>query len=238
VDLTLRTEAFGVDDQSWLGSAHGTDSTESITLDTSAFTPSVHYPDGYFKSGIPLGLIAATGLYGPYAALTTEVQTVTITGTPTGGTYTLTYSGQTTAAIPYNATAAQVQAALIALSNIGPADVVCTGGPHPGTAVTVTFGGALANADIAAMTASSASLTGGSTPAVVIATATAGGAEPSAGGLQTLVGFLFGAVKSPAATTTDVSAAMLVHGKIREARLPVPVDSAGKTDVAGRIRFV
>lgn len=238
MDLTLRTKVFGVDDQSWLGSAHGTDSTESITLDTSAFTAGVHYPDGYFKSGIPLGLISATGLYGPYAGLTSEVQTVTITGTPTGGTFTLTYAGQTTAAIAYNATAAAVQSALVALSNIGASDVVCTGGPLPGTAVTVTFDGALANADIAAMTASGASLTGGSSPAVVIATPTAGGAEPSAGGLQTLVGFLFAAVNAPAATTTDVSGAMLVHGKVRESRLPVPVDAAGKADVVGRIRFV
>lgn len=48
-----------------------------------------------------------------------EVQTVTISGGPTGGTFTLTFNGQTTAAIPYNATALQVQAALQALSNVG-----------------------------------------------------------------------------------------------------------------------
>src|SRR3954465_8763162 len=49
---------------------------------------------------------------------TNEVQTITVTGTPTGGTFTLTYSTQTTAAIAYNATAAAVQTALEALSNI------------------------------------------------------------------------------------------------------------------------
>ena len=44
----------------------------------------------------------------------------------TGGTFTLTYNGQTTAAIAYNATAAQVQSALEALNNIAPGDVVVT----------------------------------------------------------------------------------------------------------------
>lgn len=53
-----------------------------------------------------------------------EVQTVTINGAPTGGTFTLTFSGQTTAAIPFNATALQVQAALLALSTIGTGGVL------------------------------------------------------------------------------------------------------------------
>ena len=43
-----------------------------------------------------------------------------------GGTFTLTYNGQTTAAIAYNATAAQVQSALEALNNVAPGDVVVT----------------------------------------------------------------------------------------------------------------
>ena len=66
MDLTLRTENFAQDDQSWLGSAHGTNAARTITLDTSAFTAGTHYPDSYFKSGIPLGRITATGKYGPY----------------------------------------------------------------------------------------------------------------------------------------------------------------------------
>lgn len=61
------------------------------------------------------------------APLSNEVQSIAITGTPTGGTYTLTYAGQTTAAIPYSATAAQVRAALAALSSIGgTANVFCS----------------------------------------------------------------------------------------------------------------
>src|SRR3981081_3618983 len=58
---------------------------------------------------------------------TNEQQTVTITGAPTGGTFTLTYSGQTTTALAYNAPAAAVQGALVALSNIGTGNVNGTG---------------------------------------------------------------------------------------------------------------
>ncbi|MFB7212707.1 head decoration protein [Streptomyces sp. NPDC056255] len=127
--LAQTTEQYGSDDQSWLGSAHGTDSTETIALDTSTFTPATHYPNGYFKSGIPLGRITAGGKYGPYDGAATD-------------------------------------------------------------------------------------------------------------GREALVGFLFAAVKAPTVNTIDPAAALLTHGKVRESRLPVPVDAAGKTDVAGSIRFV
>lgn len=103
---------------------------------------------------------------------TNEVQTVTVTGSPTGGTFTLTWSGQTTSAIDYNASSATVKAALEALSNIGQGDVKVTG--SAGGPFTVTFKGDLSGTNVAAMTASGASLTGGSSPGVSIATTTAG----------------------------------------------------------------
>jgi hypothetical protein len=99
-----------------------------------------------------------------------EVQTVTITGSPTGGTFTLTYDGQTTATIAYNATAATVQSRLIALSTLEEGNVSVTG--SAGGPYTVTFTG---GKDVTALTASGAGLTGGSSPAVTVATATVGG---------------------------------------------------------------
>ncbi|MFI6444720.1 head decoration protein [Kitasatospora sp. NPDC050543] len=66
MDLTLRTETFQQDDPSWLGSAHGTDAPRSITLDTTKFTANTHYPNGYFPSGLALGIVTATGKFGPY----------------------------------------------------------------------------------------------------------------------------------------------------------------------------
>ncbi len=101
-----------------------------------------------------------------------EKQTVTITGTPTGGTFTLTFGGQTTAAIAYNATAATVEAALELLSTIGQGNVQVTG--SAGGPYTVEFVGQLQNTNVAAMTADGASLTGGTAPAVAVTTATAG----------------------------------------------------------------
>jgi hypothetical protein len=115
---------------------------------------------------------------GPYPVMLAptginEVQRLTITGAPTAGTFTLTYAGQTTSAIAYNATAAAVQTAMEALSNIAPSDVVVTGGPGPATPYTFTFGGTLAGKDVTAMT-TTGSYTGGTSPLGTITTITAG----------------------------------------------------------------
>lgn len=114
---------------------------------------------------------------GPYNVLrnnatTNEVQTIAITGSPTGGTVTLSFKGQQTLPIDYNATAAAVQSALVALGNIDPGDVTVTGGPLPG-AVTVTFGGQYNGQDVPAIVAT-AQLTGGTSPAVNVVTTTQG----------------------------------------------------------------
>lgn len=108
---------------------------------------------------------------------TNEVQTITITGAPTGGTFTLTFDGATTAAIAYNATAATVQSALVALSNINTGDVTVTGGPGPATAWVATFAGQYSDENVPAMTATS-SLTGGTTPTIAVTTTTEGAQGP------------------------------------------------------------
>ncbi|MFE0533827.1 head decoration protein [Streptomyces nigra] len=128
MNLTTTTETFGQDDQSWLKSAHGTDSAQPITLDTSAFVAGTHYPNGYFPSGLPLGRITATGLYGPYDGAASD-------------------------------------------------------------------------------------------------------------GRETLAGFLFTAVSAPSVNTIDPQGALLWHGAVIEAKLPRPVDAAGKGDVAGFVKF-
>lgn len=99
-----------------------------------------------------------------------EVQVVTVSDAD-GGTFTLTYSGQTTAGIAYNATASAVDSALEALSNIGAGDVTVTGpdgGPY-----TVTFTGALKDTNVAQLTADASSLTG-SGHAVSVSTSSQG----------------------------------------------------------------
>lgn len=128
VDIAPQSRDLGyvTDDPSWLGSAHGTDSTETITLDGDLFSAGA-FPGGRVPSGTPLGKVTATGLYGPYDG-------------------------------------------------------------------------------------------------------------NGAGGLDVLVGFLFAGRQVRA--NTNIGAAALTHGKVREANLPFPVDANGKTDVAGRIRFI
>lgn len=135
MNLNPVTETFQHEDQRWLGSAHGTDAGETITLDTSMFTAGTHYPNGYFPSGLPIALITGTGQggvigkYGPYSDAATD-------------------------------------------------------------------------------------------------------------GRTTLAGFLLTSVDAPTDNTQDPQGVLFWHGKVVEARLPIAIDAAGKTDVAGRIRFV
>ncbi len=104
---------------------------------------------------------------------TNEVQTITITGTPTSGTFALGYGGQITAPIAFDAIAADVQTALRALSTIGSGNVNVAGGPLPGSAVTATFVGTLASKNVETLTSNIAGLGGGS-PAITITATTPG----------------------------------------------------------------
>ncbi|MET7939629.1 head decoration protein [Streptomyces sp. NPDC005302] len=132
MNLGLITESFSQDKRDWLFSDHGTDIALSATLDVSKFTAGTHYPDGYIKSGIPLGKITTGGKYGPYD-------------------------------------------------------------------------------------------------------------DAASDGRQTCVGFLFTSVEvvtRRGATLPSAVASMLVHCAVKEAKLPVAVDAAGKVDLASRVIFV
>ncbi len=115
-------------------------------------------------------LSACVAVSSPSSPTGNGTWTVTITGTPSGGTFTLQFNGQTTSTIAYNANAATVQAALVALSTVGAGNVTVTGGPGPGTPYTVTFGGALNYTTLALNPAHA--FTGGTSPTIA-ATSTA-----------------------------------------------------------------
>lgn len=130
-----------------------------------------------FNAATSFGQLVMAGPNGtvtPVASVSgaSEVQTVTISGTPTGGTFTLTFAGQTTDAIAFDAASSAVQAALVALSNIGTGNVTASG--SAGGPYTVTFAGDLAKEDVPQLTADATELTGGTDPAVTVATSTAG----------------------------------------------------------------
>ena len=120
-------------------------------------------------------LVAETDASDPLVGVD-EKQRITITGTPTGGDFTLSFTSgattQTTGAIAFDAAHGAVQSALQALSLI---DAVTTsGGAFPGAYVDVEFtGSGVDETDQTLMTVAS-SLTGGTTPAIAITTVTAG----------------------------------------------------------------
>lgn len=107
---------------------------------------------------------------------TNAIHKVAITGSPTGGTFTLTFGAQTTAGIAFGASVLQVQAALEALSSIGNGNVKVTGGWNDvGATFFVEYVGTLGAASQTTITCSIASLTGG-TPAQATSSTQAGAA--------------------------------------------------------------
>jgi hypothetical protein len=136
---------------------HPGERTERITLKTG------NYPQG--------ALVGEA--YG-----TDEVDVVTITGAPTGGTFTVsvqlgTGTNRTSAAIPFNATPDQVQAAVNALVNVAGDAIVRgdAGGPY-----LINLSGPTVGAAVITVAASGASLTGGTTPAATARQVTAAAA--------------------------------------------------------------
>src|SRR5262249_9098026 len=90
-------------------------------------------------------------------------QQVAVSGS--AGTFTLSFNGQTTAALAFNATAAQVQAALNALSTIagGGGSVTVT---QSGNIYTVVFGGTLAGQNNSLLVAATSAAPGNLTVTV------------------------------------------------------------------------
>lgn len=217
----------------FLASEHYSVKRSGITLD-STLVPADADGNKIVKGGTVLGKVTATGKYGPYLQSTNEVQNIAMGGTVTGGSFTLTFDGVgPTAAIPWDATAAQVQSALEGLSNIASGDVVVTGGPFPGTSVDVEFVGRYTGTDVPQMVVTS-SLTGTS-PTITVTTTTAGGAEVTGGdGREVAEGILFAGDINLAGG--DVICGLMLHGSVLQARCS-RVDPGAKADLAGRIWF-
>ena len=146
--------------------------TQTWTINLASPLPAITHPvsiDGYTQ--------ASVGVPFRYPdQVSSAVQTLLVSGLPSGGSFTLTTSAPLpvgiTPPIPYNATAAQV---LSALEGIIPAgDVSVTGGPVNTADVFVTFQGTYGAEAIPNLIATS-SLLGGTSPGVVVQTTTVGG---------------------------------------------------------------
>ncbi len=148
------------------------------------------------------------GHLGPYANAgapvqgTNEVQTLTIGGTPTGGTFKLAFDGHTSASITWSATnvtlLANIQAALDAMPNVGTNGIVAAAGTLTngiGT-ITLTFGANLINLAVPTITVANNNLTG-TAPTLAVAettpgvTATMRGAAKGAELIDTTNGILY-----------------------------------------------
>lgn len=94
-----------------------------------------------------------------------QVQTLTVTGSPTGGSFTAKKeTADTPVTIAYNATPAQVQTALEGLASVGAGNVLVAGTSLT-AGLTVTWIGKLQGTSPSALTLVSTGLTGGTTPA-------------------------------------------------------------------------
>ena len=132
---------------------NGGDGSSSMTLPTMAFSTEggnttadltgFAGSDFIQTQSAQNSLIKVDG-YPPDSTATSELQTMSRASSPTGGTYTLTYEGQTTDAIAYNSPLTgdgSIQLALESLSTINPGDIT-VGGDANGLAdgdVTFTF---------------------------------------------------------------------------------------------------
>lgn len=140
--------------------AGGTGSTTGTTA-TAATGPN-HWTDA---SNWSSGTVPATGVC--------EVWLVDLaSGTASGGTWTFTYGGQTTAGLDWDASAATVQAAIQGLSSVGSGNMTVTG-TDVNTGYTITAANTLGYQPLVEPTINGGSLTG-STPVLQIATTVAG----------------------------------------------------------------
>lgn len=96
-------------------------------------------------SGEGIGRLFETGI-----TLTSidQIDTISVSGTVSGGTYTLSVGGQTTTALAFGASAATVKTALELLSSVGSGNSTITGGALPTTPMVVTLIGPAANQNI------------------------------------------------------------------------------------------
>lgn len=153
-----------------------------------------------------MGVVTGAGLGTPYtnagapSAGTNEVQTLTIGGTPSGGTFKLSFEGRSTGAITWSATDATLLANMNTAMDaaFGTSSIVATAGTVSSGIGTVllTFGGNYARRAVPTMAVALNSLTGSSPTLAVVETtpgvdATARGAAKGGRLIDTTNGKLY-----------------------------------------------
>jgi hypothetical protein len=225
---------------SWLGSAHGVDNGDPIELDLALFDLVTAFPNGFLPAGLVLAKRASDNVFGHYDPGTVAHESVSFAVDGTSGTWTISFDGETTAALAFDITAANLKLALEALSNVDVDDFTVTGGPGDsgGTTpyiVTASATGQYADQNIPNMTDAD-SLSGGGADVVVVITA-GGGAGAGVAGLEVARGHLLTPINvirnGVASTTGRRNGSLFTHGKVREAKLPTGhgLTAAAKLDM-------
>lgn len=140
--------------------------TLKLSTDTTGRPLWVDDPQSGINAGNLIGYPAFynRGVSGAYRRSGSRVQVVTITGTPTGGTFSLAVGGAIASGIAYNAASSAVQTAIRALGTPWAGATVSGSAGGPYTITLSPVGGASAP-----IIASGAGLTGGTNPTVVVA---------------------------------------------------------------------
>ena len=60
------TTTYGQGNQTWRRTDKGLRTAMTVVLEIATFTGGTHYPSGYMPAGLCLGIITASGEYGPY----------------------------------------------------------------------------------------------------------------------------------------------------------------------------
>lgn len=117
--------------------------TLKLNTDTTGRPLWIPDPTSGFGGGSLIGYPAFynRGVSGDYRRHGGRVQVVTLVGTPTGGTWTVSYGGATTTPLAFNAAAATIQTAVRLLPGLGAATVTGTA-PGPFTFTLNVVGGA------------------------------------------------------------------------------------------------
>lgn len=133
-------------DQNWPLGSGCSKSVASLDANTASALVSNGGFETFTNANIPDGWIYSVGVPSTnFKQTTLAQQTITVTGTPTSGTYLISWQNpagkvQTTAPLVYNATASQVQAALRLLAGLGSV-TVSSSGTTPNFTHTIVFNG-------------------------------------------------------------------------------------------------
>jgi hypothetical protein len=164
----------------------------TVAKNTVAYTQVDGINQRILQPGTALAAITSgpdTGKVGPFQASgTADVWTATPSGTWSGGTFTVTVDGATTAPLPFNTNLADLSTAVNALPTVN-GQLVLTGGPIATTATVFTSSGAFNGPHT--ISVSTASVTG-TTPAIALVHTTTGvsGATDGRQTSSNLVGLL------------------------------------------------